>query len=112
MKTPTQRAIELSIEGGWTFREGYDVKQLGLHVKVYYNDPEDTKITIDEYRMLLDPDFFKCLGKALGWVVLKPSEMTDEDYPEEYRNEHHRFIDLLHEGKTIDEALESIIGKE
>lgn len=106
MKTPTQRAIELSIEGGWEdFRpkivptdnkdsEYSTLMQRVLHREMYI------------HRILLDPDFWKCLGN-----VLQLDNYIDWAHGG-WKDQHHRFIDLLHEGKTIDEALESIIGKE
>lgn len=97
MKTPTQRFVEKAIEGGWN-RWRMTGKVAG--------------IAVDNHEaMFLDPEAWKAVGKVEGW-------MDWNGYDSPYENEvcwygrMHAMIDALASGKTIDEALESIIGKD
>ena len=87
-----ENAIKKAIEGGY---EPDKIKMYGA----------------SEWRqlLLLDPDFWKCLGKALGWgydFVRDPSEIYDQ---EQWKDEWHRFIDHLASGKSADSFFEELL---
>lgn len=104
-----EQAIKKAIEGGWnpTFGEQFN-KQLvkGVRGEFFY---------IPVGSCLLDPDFWKCLGKALGWQSLKDYRhkvvgqiYIKDEYgytkftgPEWYEN-WHDFLDYLIAGKDAD----------
>jgi len=115
-------AIEKAIEGGYT-----PAKLMGE----IYN--EHNQPTVDSY--FLDPDFWKCLGKAMGWeggkirmcvgcgVALRWNENPTVygkhggnkgcgsdilEYEGQWLIEWHRFIDAIAEGRPASEFFEEL----
>ena len=95
-----ENAIKKAISQGygfrsWTWRQGDKGRQ--------------TKFKIAE-AILLDPDFWKCLGKALGWEGMR-GVYTDGNRKktEEWLYHWHRFIDHIAEGKKPDEFFNELL---
>lgn len=92
-----EKAIKLSVDGGYK-----DVAIKDGHI-VYYNACCNDDI-------FLDPEFWKCLGKSLGWKDDKPSQTFTTEFGEisskvlyrGYLSYWHHFIDHLAEGKDPD----------
>jgi len=57
---------------------------------------------------LLDPEFWKCLGKAEGWGYLTVSRDDWTQQPK-WLYEWHRLIDHLASRKTVDSFFEELI---
>lgn len=89
-----KEAISRAIEGGY---EDASISPTGV---VYPN----------ENRVLLDPLFWQCLGKALGWDAGNYSE-DENSYKGEWEKVWHRFINHLAEGKSADEFFNSFKEK-
>lgn len=98
-----EQAIEKAIEGGWDHR-----KMITYHTKTFgtVSDP------------LLDPSFWRSLGKAMGWGICKACKTTHEnvvcDYGSEFldtsnwKERWHSLIDHLADGKSIEEYFEKL----
>lgn len=110
-------AIQKAIEGGYEIKglfmraKGANIEdgKLVLHKeKDGWNSTE--KMTIDEAfenKLLLDPLFWKSLGKSLGW---KEGEyMNDTLWKGEWHERWVSFIDHLAEGGTPDDFFKSLI---
>jgi len=99
-----QEAIKKSIEGGY-YRfingKGADNKTLRQLVSVQYDMNEATG---EIEKQLLDPLFWQCLGKSLGWGAIgNESILTPE-----WKIYWHRFIDYLAEGKSAEEFFKEL----
>lgn len=96
-----QQTIEKAIEGGFnaTFGDEMMSKKYG-----------------DFSRIFLDHLFWQSLGKAMGWDCVDDDDRgytwmdghDDEEIREKWRNEWHRFIDHLAEGKTAESFFETL----
>lgn len=62
--------------------------------------------------IFLDPKFFQCLGKGLGWNPIPTSLMGSDnrDYSE-WEYQWHRFIDALAEVKSAEDFFKGVINK-
>ncbi len=108
-----KKAIEMSIEGGYKYQGNYkcDYTVKVNSLKVYMNDPEDTKLYIPFNDLFLSPDWWQCLGKQLGWrgkldlTTAKPHWNGDPEWLYRW----HCFIDHLALGKDINEFFKLII---
>lgn len=99
----TQKIIEDAIKGGWN---DYPAPALQW---LFDNN------AISEEKALLDPSFWKAVGKTRGW---KPSGVYSSNVhrgiKDGYWRDHqwkiswHRFIDHLADGLTIEEALSKL----
>lgn len=123
-------AIERAIEGGWkpwkygwpsneTRGESWYLSGRMLHLNCEAKDYEafpqyqgpwhtSKEFVIDIERGLLDPLFWQALGKAEGW---KPEVTWNEGelrHQAEWRENMHRMIDALAEGKSIEEFLSTL----
>lgn len=119
-----KEAIKKAIEGG------YKVNGLVLEKGELFAFGRPDQQKIEQY-CLLDPLFWQCLGKHEGWnerkVTMNLSEMEISSVgrekftrpkqspsyirktPNRWKNEWHRFIDHLAEGKDIDSFFESLL---
>ena len=61
---------------------------------------------VGQYRILLDPSFWQCLGKSLGWD--KIPNPNDYDLVGGWRWQWHKFIDGLTKGKSIDSYFDTL----
>lgn len=62
--------------------------------------------------ILLDPLFWQCLGKSLGWSEELNYGYKGNDYGlyQEWQNAWHSFIDHIAEGKDIEEFFNNLIN--
>lgn len=88
-----KEAIKLAIKGGYLVRKSAP--------KTTFNDISGSKAW--QCYLLLDPDFWKCLGKQQGW------ENTIEGLG--WINKWHDFIDALSQGKTADKFFNNLLIK-
>ncbi len=87
-----KEAIEKAIEGGWR-EDDADFINLALS----WRNDEDVRWE----QIALDPSFWKCLGKALGW---KESKRWGDGLPDvPWRDNAHRFYDLILTNTPTDE---------
>ena len=97
-----ETAIKRAIDGGWIPKEpidqwGHFFEETG-HFSVFY-----------DYYFLLDPEFWRCLGKAEGWGI-EPSGSIWQGEPQ-WKIYWHRFIDALSEGQTPDQFFTELLTK-
>lgn len=81
-------------------------------VSVGYKDyTESPSHSTSKYHsdILLDPDFWKCLGKAEGWIVEMPSRYSFNDEIAEWEHYWHSFIDHLADGGNIDDFFNNLL---
>jgi hypothetical protein len=70
--------------------------------KAYPNQKEMFSPTWGKERYFLLPDFWQSLGKALGWIL------EGHAGRKQWKEEWHRLIDHLAEGKTAESFFESL----
>ena len=103
-----QTAIKKAIEGGWispfTWMENLIfVRHRGMG--------KNTEQQVFLRYILLDPDFWKCLGKAMGWeertmLQVFPNPTLDTitvSGGERWKYEQHRCLDGLQDGKSAED---------
>ena len=103
-----KEAIQKAIEGGYNKFPG----SKGFKLK------DDILVKWDEGQVhnhfLLDPLFWQCLGKALGWNQTKRikfhkwNDTYDDMSCPEWKYHWHRFIDHLAEGKDADSFFKTL----
>lgn len=120
-----EHAIQKAVEGGWKddlrYKTQYpEVKKGSGDVLIWYVDSVNHEWTFDRLsfqQICLDPSFWQCLGKAMGWkedtygVVSEthPGLLVSRTYRlETWRDHWHRLIDTLAEGKTIESYFEEL----
>ena len=93
----TGKAIEKSIEGG------YDHDQKFL---------EDIYFTGNDKSMFLDPEFWKCLGKSMGWkkekIINTPRLGTNIKVKAEWTKQAIRFFTETMEGKSPEDYFKNL----
>ncbi len=101
-----EQAIKKAIEGGYKapFGKPYKTKHYatqagGLNLTAISQD-------LNIPTVLLDPLFWQCLGKALGWFEAYPER---EIVKSQYLIEWHRFIDHVAEGKDVDSFFKELL---
>lgn len=95
-----EETIKKAIEGGW--------KKTPKHCR--YDGVNHNAVCIEI--VLLDPDFWQSLGKAMGWGKLcdpycRTPECSDCDELG-WREQWHKFIDHLADGKSIESFFETL----
>lgn len=103
-----QQFISAGIEGGWKpfadekVHKKFEIEEDGSPVFM-------TKVNVRRRHIadiLLDPDLWRAVGKQSGWKIEKKHRRKYVvDFEDEAKTRHHRFLDLLWEGKTLLEAL-------
>jgi hypothetical protein len=87
-----KQAIEKAIDGGWLYL-GSEGKLLRRGDELrWQHDGFTERIEIAE--VVLDPSFWQCLGKALGWGNYKVSSNPGGNVPR-WNYEAKRFYDLI-----------------
>ncbi len=99
----TQEAIKKSIEGGFEAYAG-NVARGELPVLEAVKDIK-RRFKIEE--VLMRPDFWQCLGKAMGWTDNHISQGFPH-YGKQWHFEWHRLINRLAEGKTIEDYFKQL----
>lgn len=114
-----ENAIKKAIEGG------YDVKNQFMSGDSLEEYLKSEKFKKDLYKILLDPLFWQCLGKSLGWgkmfclICLRKEPELNKcncrgqvyDVSATWKYHWHRFIDHLTEGKSPDEFFNQLLIK-
>lgn len=95
-----ERMIKAAIDGGWGKANDYrpDIKSYFDFMSFYG--------AIGIYQALLDPTFWQCAGKSLGWTW---GDGYTEPVEANWQFHWHRFIDHLADGHDINSALEKIV---
>ncbi len=89
-------AIKRAVEGGYNQSKEY---------------PNARKGYVEINTALLDPTFWQCLGKSLGWgfdYLVDPSDYYAQD---EWEDKWHKFIAHIAEGKSPDSFFEELFNK-
>jgi hypothetical protein len=81
----------------------------------YISDQDGGFVNLNLCKVVLDPSFWQCLGKAMEWTVMDKEEGVEEQVYSRSCNlqdgwiyKWHRFIDHLSEGGTIEKYFESL----
>ncbi len=89
----------------------YFSKALKIAVENGYKDHKETKYLLIVFKkqaeILLDPDFWKCLGKGLGWGESELWE-NDKNIPH-WKLQWLQLIDSLANGESIEEFFKKLI---
>ena len=110
-------AIKIAIENGWTIFKGHKIdsvrlldsgdKRLAEVIEVFEeHEGRASSSTIFSYdEFLLDPLFWQCLGKGLGWeetveIEIPDFLLTPALKATRWKVHWHHFIDALAEGRT------------
>jgi len=102
----TQSFIEDAIAGGWRKECGFEFSSMSDDEEdfaVRFKDATE-HVTYSVYYLLLDPLAWQAAGKTRGWNRLN----GHFDGRRPWHDAWVRFIDILADGKTIDEALAAI----
>lgn len=118
-----QEIIKKSIEGGWKPEIVEDYKNFACN----HTKPIEQCVTIPHEKIFLDPKFWQCLGKTLGWKMIwicpadgkiEPREVTYEEFCDNCERKvttqdgwlyyQHRFIDHLAEKKSAKEFFKDL----
>lgn len=96
MTIPTE-IIEKAISGGWI-----------LPTPNFAPHPDDsTHIEWDSSaQIVLDPEFWKCLGKSLGWRESVDRNITVYG---DWKSNAHKFYDLILDGQPTDKFFQEIL---
>jgi len=87
-----EQAIKKAIEGGYCY---------AISGEAYKNTLAEKG---EKEIVFLDPKFWQCLGKAMGWTKgYETKEMRGESYYLKWLFEWHKFIDYLAEGKSAED---------
>lgn len=111
-----EKAIQKAIEGGYIPQNIYDNPDTSFCV--YYNGKAYLGTTA---LVLLDPTFWQCLGKAMGWEGKKQQVIDNGPYSRpryelggweqtgDWKKEWHSLIDHLADGGNVDEFMNNLI---
>jgi hypothetical protein len=98
LKSPTERFIIKAFDGGYTGRVWKTYSTRG-------GSP------VNDSSVLLDPDLWRCAGKALGWEATYEtvSGSMRTIGKEDYRQKWHGLLDALDSGATADDYLAGLL---
>lgn len=112
-----QQTIQKSIEGRYisAYKDVFvEQKQSGD----WYFFPKDENLKAlfhcSIHQLLLDPQFWQALGKALGWGDIcinchnSVSSCCEEKYNKDWKYYWHKFIDHLADGKDIESFFKTL----
>ena len=102
----TETFIDKAIKGGWKehfYFSHFNENEVALNDD-RHSAENNPNFYINLCEILLDPKAWEAVGKMLGWAT-----QDDVSNKEDYRDKMHRFLDLLIEGETIEEALGKIM---
>jgi len=117
--------IEKAIEGAWRYKyAGNLVSVDDINGLVEFMTPHETTFEIHISQILLDPLAWQAVGKVEGWyeerVICRGSIACEKGVDErhnpcvwetrqaKWKQEMHRMIDALAEGKTIEKFIETL----
>ena len=102
-----KNAIEKAIEGGWN-KEKFSAEHINLRVV----NTETGSIDMPLDCVFLDPEFWRCLGKAMVWPK-ESSELNvvtgSTNGRENWLYYWHRFIDHLASGKDAESFFKELL---
>ena len=104
-----EQAIKKAIEGGWlkNILKNYTYEVFGTSCIEFFDKETGAKVMIIQIaEMLLDPQFWQCLGKAMGWEEVWRENNTP--HIKDWKVYWHELIDHLAEGKTIEKYFEEL----
>lgn len=110
--TYTERWIRDAVAGGWSIRgDRYLTLRAVGKINLYFTGRGVHKKTFHIAEALLDPLAWQAVGKVKGWTGFHDHEYDNDGIipMNEILYRQHLFIDLLAEGKTIEEALGEIL---
>lgn len=108
--------IEKGIEGGWgNYKDRYSINNNGVIRQTAFGDVLDKTY----YEILLDPKFWKAVGKVEGWedkdclgckrVPHFPANCLKVRYcGKQFKENMHQMIDHLCSGGTIEEFIKTL----
>jgi hypothetical protein len=99
------QAIEESISQGWQY-EGETPRCDELYDAFYIHDQDGGFVNLNLCKVILDPSFWQCLGKAIGW---EGEDMYQSLTMSAYMAYWHRLIDHISEGGTIEKYFEELV---
>ncbi len=97
-----EEAIKRAIEAGWKKDYEYFNNRLADMNKKYWQEDKNR-----QREAVLDPEFWRCLGKAEGWG--QESYFEDQWDEEAWKKQMHSFIDHIAEEKSIDSFFKSLL---
>lgn len=111
-----ENAIKRSIEGGWKFK-GYKTLKVestsmgnGVYQIIFEDKAGEDYNLVEQQVILLDPEFWKCLGRAEGWVNQRTRNQIDQlEIVNRWEAEWHFFIDHLANKRNIDEFFNELL---
>jgi hypothetical protein len=118
-----QQAIESAIKGGYNLRGNYkndeglgfpEWKYDSSYIYFYQTrlgfggDPGRAKWTMPFEVILLDTDFWRALGRGLGWEKYEDEMSLNTTLRHHYLEQWHRFIDHLATGKSIESFFDEL----
>ncbi len=113
-----QQTIQKAIEGGYQDCDGFTE---GQNWMIWFQKSGKDILAKSEHSIFLDPQFWQCLGKIMGWnkeidiyykKFDKKLKLYHTIYSEKCEGWHyywHCFIDYLAEGKSIESYFENIL---
>ena len=113
-----KQAIEKAIEGGWSGTEGLFGKHYPRTKKQREHllkliTPTGKKYDISKYVVenliedgVLDPEFWQCLGKSLGWPIKKSSIGGIDIYDWNYFAR--EWFESIMEGKSLEDFFKTL----
>ena len=99
--TATEQWMEDSATGGWEYHGSLE----DYKSKLEYMSEQD--ICHERDLSLLTPEAWQAVGKTRGWRVVGNTE-KDNDHNDQSYYEMKDFVGRLHDGLTIEEALNKI----
>lgn len=105
MKTNNiQRAVELARKGG------FSVENIRVNGEILYPNPVSSRPTMSIADLIIQPDFWRAIGKTQGWFLGEICDGHGVCVPDnEWEGKMIKFVRLLIEGKDIDTALGEIL---
>lgn len=113
-----QHAIESAIKGGWNGYSGIGnkpypdtKKQRDQLIKLISGKHGDIFMNGIIEGGVIDPSFWKCLGKSEGWEMAEDGYRESDGlilYTEGWKKEWHRLVNHLIQGGTIESFFETL----
>lgn len=125
MKTATERAVRLAVEGGWAERyirgekiHSIKVKNLCTPINSLLRgkrlrwadtitiDFKHSEVNLPLYEALMDKDFWRFLGMRLGWGTDEKNSWDERTWASYW----HSLIDHLADGGTTEQFFKTLLA--
>lgn len=109
----TKDAIQRAADSGYKYRNK-DLRYDANLDEWYIDDGDGGYTSLSENLFFIDPEFWRCLGKGMGWCseIELPNGLCNNCKrlycDSSWLNYWHKLIDALADGKTIDDYFETI----